>query len=175
MIFRNGKSAALKTADFLVKNQSAEGTWARAYTRDGKPLKTVEELDSFNSSTIFNGYAGESPLASYCAVRFLYKAYQITGEEKYKTAAIRTAEWAYDALYLEIGKYVSICPDHVNICDKESAIYAMYCFSTAYEMTGDKKYQKALEQCCDIGKDLCLCLRLCLFLIASNVPRIMTE
>ncbi len=139
------KSAALKTADFLVKNQSAEGTWARAYTRDGKPLKTVDELDSFNSSTIFNGYAGESPLASYCAVRFLYKAYQITGEEKYKTAAIRTAEWAYDALYLEIGKYVSICPDHVNICDKESAIYAMYCFSTAYEMTGDKKYQKALE------------------------------
>ena len=48
-------------------------------------------------------------------------------------------------MYLEIGKYVSICPDHVNVVDKESAIYAMYCFSTAYDLTGEEKYREALE------------------------------
>jgi len=40
---------------------------------------------------------------------------------------------------------MSICPDHVNIVDKESSIYAMYCFETGYALTGDEKYLTAWE------------------------------
>lgn len=139
------QKAAVKTADFLVKNQDGDGTWSRAYRRSGATIMTDGSLENFDQSMIWSGFDGKSRLASYCAVRFLAKMYTLTGNAKYRDAAIRTAEWAYDTMYLEIGKYVSICPDHVNVVDKESAIYAMYCFSTAYDLTGEEKYREALE------------------------------
>ena len=139
------QKAAVKTADFLVRNQDSDGTWSRAYRRSGAVIMTDGSLENFNQSMIWSGFDGRSRLASYCAVRFLAKMYTLTGDAKYRDSAIRTAEWAYDTLYLDIGKYVSICPDHVNVVDKESAIYAMYCFSTAYDLTGGEKYRRALE------------------------------
>jgi len=139
------KKAVLKFADFLVDNQSAEGTWARCYNRNGTVNTTCDSIENFDSNTIFNGYDGASPLASYCAVRFLAKVYEVTGDTAYRDAALKTAEWAYQTLYVEMGKYMSICPDHVNIVDKESSIYAMYCFETGYALTGDEKYLTAWE------------------------------
>ncbi|MBO4769246.1 MAG: hypothetical protein J5563_00490 [Clostridia bacterium] len=141
---QNWLDAAIKTADFLVSSQSEEGTWCRAYYTDGSPARTGKLAPGrISTAVIWGGYDGKSPLASECAVRFLYKMYKITGNKKYAVSAKKAAEWAYGTLYSEMGKYVGVCPDHINIVDKESSIYAMYCFISAYELTGDQKYVSA--------------------------------
>ena len=141
---QNWLDTVLKTADFLVSNQSEDGTWCRAYYTNGSPTRIGKLLpDKITTATIWGGYDGSSPLASECAVRFLHKVYNITGNKKYALSAKKAAEWAYRTLYSEMGKYVGVCPDHINIVDKESSIYAMYCFMSAYELTGDQKYVNA--------------------------------
>jgi hypothetical protein len=90
-------------------------------------------------------FQGDSKLNTPIAVRFLGKVYELTGQEKYKRAALKAAEFSYDMLYQRIGKYIGGTPDNPNTVDKEAAIYAMNCFSAAYDLSGDRKYLSALE------------------------------
>ena len=129
------RQAFMKTADFLVDHQNEDGSYYRAYNTDGTVC-----LDKTNMS-----YQGDSKLNTPIAIRFLGKVYELTGEEKYKQAALRAAEFGYNTLYRDIGKYVGGTPDNPNTVDKEAAIYAMYGFDAAYVLSGDEKYAKALE------------------------------
>ncbi len=128
-------SALLKFADNLVNVQNTDGSFYRAYKTNGK----VE--DSTDNST----YQGTSKLNTPIAVRFLAKMYELTNDEKYKTATLAAAEFCYEELYQKLGKYVGGTPDNPNTVDKEAAVYAMYCFNAAYMLTNDSKYLKAAE------------------------------
>lgn len=128
-------AAVEKVAANLVEQQNEDGSFYRAYNRDG----------SVNTDTSNATYQGTSKLNTPIAVRFLAKMWEQTGEEKYKQAALSAASFSYDELYVKLGKYVGGTPDNPNTVDKEAAVYAMYCFDTAYQLGGGDKYLKAAE------------------------------
>lgn len=124
-----------KFANNLVKVQNADGSFYRAYNRDSS-------VCTDNSSA---AYQGTSTLNTPIAIRFLARMYEYTGEVKYKNAALAAAEYSYNKLYLGLEKYVGGTPDNPNTVDKEAAVYALYGFLSAYQLSGDKKYMKAAE------------------------------
>lgn len=128
-------SRVVKTADFLCANQNTDGSFYRAYNRDG----------SVNLSTADPCTQGNSKFNTPVAVRFLLRMYETTGQVKYKTAAIRAADYAYDNLYNGLQKYVGGTIDQQNVVDREAAIYALYCFESAYSVTGEGKYLAAAK------------------------------
>ncbi len=129
------RNAVVKIADFLVTDQNEDGSYYRAYNPNG----------SVCTDTTDRNYQGTSKRNTPVAVRFLAKMYEFTGEEKYKTAALKAADYCYETLYRELEKYVGGTPDNPNTVDKEASIYAMYCFNAAYALTGDQKYLEAAE------------------------------
>lgn len=128
-------AAVEKVASNLVDKQNEDGSFYRAYNRDG----------SVNTDTSNATYQGTSKLNTPIAVRFLAKMWEQTGDEKYKDAALAAASFSYDELYVKLGKYVGGTPDNPNTVDKEAAVYAMYCFDAAYQLSGEEKYLKAAE------------------------------
>lgn len=126
--------ALRRVASNLVNKQNKDGSFYRAY----KPNGNVETVGDRNTH-------GTSKLNTPVAVRFLVKMYEHTGEEKYKIAAIKAAEYSYNEIYIRLGKYVGGTPDNPNTVDKEAAIFALYCFNSIHELTGDMKYLKAAE------------------------------
>ena len=127
--------ALQKVANNLVAVQNPDGSFFRAYETNGKVENRNEDVR----------FQGSSKLNTPIAVRFLCKMYEFTKDEKFKTAATRAAEFAYTELYEKLGKYVGGTPDNPNTVDKEAAIYAMYCFNAAYQLTKDPKFLKAAE------------------------------
>jgi hypothetical protein len=119
----------------LVNKQNSDGSFYRAYKTNGEV-----ETDTSNSC-----YQGSSKLNTPIAIRFLAKMYELTGLEKYKTAALAAASYCYDNLYVALGKYVGGTPDNPNTVDKEAATFAMYGFNAAYMLSKDAKYLKAAE------------------------------
>lgn len=125
------ETAIIRIADFLAENQNDDGSYYRAYWRGGKPAS--------------ESYQSTSKLNTPIAVRFLCRMYAYTGNESYRTAAERAAEYCYQELYEKLGQYVGGTPDNPNVPDKEAAIYALYAFSAIYDLTGDERYYAALE------------------------------
>lgn len=119
----------------LLAVQNGDGSFYRAYTREG----TVE-TDTSNVT-----YQGTSKLNTPIAIRFLARMYEYTGDEAFKTAALRAAQFCYDELYVKLGKYVGGTPDNPNTVDKEAAMYALYAFSAAYQLSGEEKYLDAAK------------------------------
>lgn len=127
--------ALKKMGTSLVRVQNSDGSFYRAYNVDGTVC----------TDTSSDAYQGTSKLNTPVAVRFLCNMYRYTGDEKYKNAAVKAADYCYNELYLGIGKYVGGTPDNPNVPDKEASVFALYAFSAIYDLTGDEKYGKALE------------------------------
>lgn len=130
----NWEKALDKVASNLVARQNEDGSFYRAYNTSGE----VETGGDRNT-------LGTSKLNTPVAVRFLVKMYEHSGDKKYKTAAIRAAEFSYNELYKKLEKYVGGTPDNPNTVDKEAAIFALYAFNAAHDLTGEEKYLKAAE------------------------------
>ena len=132
--------AVLQYADLFLELQMSDGSWYRCYKSDGTVCK--------NASGTTDVY-GDEKNNSYMPVRFMGKMYELTGEAKYKDAALEAAEYCYNNLYLGDCKYRGGTADNANIIDKEAAVYAMYCFNTAYMLETDAtmkaNYYKAAE------------------------------
>ncbi len=129
------RNAVVKIGDFLVENQNDDGSYYRAYNTNGTVCTDTSD----------NRYQGTSKRNTPVAVRFLAKMYEFTGEEKYKSAALKAADYSYDVLYKGLEKYVGGTPDNPNTVDKEASIYAMYCFNAAYSLTNEEKYLEAAQ------------------------------
>ena len=128
-------SAVEKFAQNLVQKQNEDGSFYRAYNVDG----------SVNTDTSNSAYQGTSRLNTPVAVRFLFKMYELTDNNNYYLAAMKAVEYSYNELYLGLGKYVGGTPDNPNTVDKEAAVYAMYCFTSAYQVTKEEKYLAAAK------------------------------
>ena len=130
------REAIVNFASNLVDCQNGDGSFYRAYNKDG---------------TVFTGSEpaaakGTSKLNTPIAVRFLAKMYEFTGEEKYKTSALAAAEYSYNEIYEKLGKYVGGTADNPNYVDKEAAVFAMYCFTSAYNLDREEtKYLAAAK------------------------------
>lgn len=131
----NWYNALTRVASNLVAKQNADGSFYRAYNTDGSVCENSSDKNTL----------GDSKLNTPIAVRFLCKMYELTGEEKYKTSALKAADYSYNNLYNGLCKYVGGTPDNPNTVDKEAAVYAMYCFTSAYLLSNDTKYLPAAE------------------------------
>jgi len=119
-------------ANHLVAKQNEDGSFYRAYNKDG----------SVNTTSTDNRTQGTSKLNTPIAIKFLAKMYEITRNESYKNAVIAAADYTYTELYEKLGKYVGGTPDNPNVVDKEAAIYAMYAGVYAYKIKQDPRYKK---------------------------------
>ncbi len=129
------KDAVLKVGSFLKNNQNPDGSYYRAYDRNGTVSTTNDPTTT----------VGQSKVNTPVAVRFLAKLYEFTGDIGYKNAALRAADYCYEELYKNVGKYIGGTPDNPNAIDKEASVYALYAFNAAYALTGHEKYLNAAE------------------------------
>ncbi len=129
------RDAVIKFGYNLIAVQNGDGSFCRAYRQDGSVETNVSDHRT----------QGASKLNTPIAIRFLAKMYEYTGDEAFKTAALKAAQYSYDTLYVELGKYVGGTPDNPNTVDKEAAMYAQYAFSAAYQLSGEEKYLKAAK------------------------------
>ncbi|MDR3120802.1 MAG: hypothetical protein LBU58_05655 [Clostridiales bacterium] len=113
-----------KAADRLVRIQNEDGSYYRAYNDD----------DSMRMDSKAN---------TISIVRFLVQFFLVTGDEKYKKAALRAGDWAYENTYKNMEYRGSTC-DNTDIIDNESGIYAMFGFLSLYDLTGEARWLEAL-------------------------------
>ncbi|ACL75617.1 hypothetical protein [Ruminiclostridium cellulolyticum] len=109
-----------KTADWLISNQNEDGSFYRAYNTDG----SVRMKSKSNTPSV---------------IRFLVQFYLVTGDERYKNAAIKAGDWSYENAYLNMEYRGGTC-DNTDIQDKEAGIYAMFGFLALYDLTEEKKW-----------------------------------
>lgn len=112
-----------KTADWLVGAQNGDGSYHRAYEADG----SVRMASKANTPSI---------------IRFLVQLYLVTGDERYRNAAVRAGEWSLVHVYQEMEYRGGTC-DNNDIQDKEAGIYGLFGFLALYDLTGEEKWLEA--------------------------------
>ncbi len=110
----------IKTGNWLVGIQNEDGSFYRAYYEDS----SIRMDSKSNTPSV---------------IRLLIWLYLITGEEKYKTAALRAGDWSFENAYLNLEYRGGTC-DNNDIQDKEAGIYAMWGFLALYDLTGDEHW-----------------------------------
>ena len=129
------KETLERIASNLVSVQNPDGSFYRAYDTAGH----LNE-NGWDYKTI-----GSSKWNSTNVVRFLARMYEYTGEKKYKTAALRAADFCYEEFYIKAEKYSGGTPDNPDVVDKEAAMCALYAFIASAQLSGDRKYIAAAE------------------------------
>jgi hypothetical protein len=109
-----------KTAEWLVNIQNKDGSFCRAYNTD-------------------NSIRMDSRSNTPSVIRFIVQFYLVSGDERYKAAAIKAGEWSYDNAYLNLEYRGGTC-DNMDIQDKEAGIYALFGFLALYDLTGEKQW-----------------------------------
>lgn len=128
-------------ADFLVREQNADGSFYRCYDYQGHAFQPSNTDGLIGDRNTF----GDSRLNTAIPVRFLVRMYEMTQEQSYLDAAKKAGRFVLESLY-PTGQYVGGTPDNPNTVDKEAGIYAMYAYSALYAATADPVYLKAMEQ-----------------------------
>lgn len=114
-----------KSADWLARIQNEDGSWYRAYNTDDGSMRMDSKANTIS------------------VVRFLIQFYLVTGDDKFKKAALKAGEWSYDNTYKNMEYRGSTC-DNSDIMDNESGIYAIFGFLSLYDLTGEQKWLDAL-------------------------------
>ena len=141
---------AEKFADFLVTYQNEDGSFWRAYDYHGNAYK-IGNPDSLVGDWAeiggkkYDKTVGDSKVNTAVPVRFLIRMWELTGDERCKTAAVRAGDYVLGELY-PTGRYVGGTPDNPNTVDKEAGVYALFAYSALYGATGEEKYLRASEQ-----------------------------
>lgn len=107
--------------DWLLVQQREDGSFPRRW----KP-GTNEIVESTGTT-------------SYCPVPLLVILSEETGDQKYKQAAIRAAEFVWESWGTR-GLFIGGASDNPNITDKEAGMLSMEAFLSLYESTKEKKW-----------------------------------
>lgn len=107
--------------DWLLTQQQPAGGFPRAWN-----MGTGEVL--FESSS-----------SSFNAVSLLLRMYRVTGDEKYRDAAIRAGEFTWNNGQKE-GRFVGGTVDNADVIDKEAATISLECYLDLYDVTKEPKW-----------------------------------
>lgn len=136
-------NAVLRVADFFLGAQNEDGSLYRAYD---------QILGGVNTDTSDMSYQGSSKLNTATVVPFFYKVADYLREkgetaraEEFEAGALAATEYAYNEIYMRLGKFVGGTIDQHNIVDKEAGIFATRAFTAAYLATGEARYLAAAE------------------------------
>jgi hypothetical protein len=136
------KEAVLAFGAFLLRAQNEDGSYYRCYNRDGGIFKDGDNGIADPGGNICQSDSKEN---TAMAVRFLVDMYEFTGDEAYKNAAIRAAEYVYENQYSR-GYYIGGTCDNANVIDKEAGVFALYCYDAMYTLTQDEKWIDPMKQ-----------------------------
>lgn len=115
-----------RAAGWLLDRQHADGSWYKAYNNAGQVVDTGKFLTS-------------NP------IRFLAYMYAGTGNEQYKSAAIRAGEFCYKEMH-EPYKYVGSVIDNPYVKDRESGQKMIEACLSLYDLTGEEKWLDGARQ-----------------------------
>ena len=124
--------ASKKFGDFLVTNQNADGSYYMEY-------------DPFSVVGGKHPAGNQNKFLTICAVRYLVELYIATNDERYKTAALKAAEFSYANIH-ERYLYVACLVDNPQTIDSESGQLSINGFLAIYDLTKDPKWLAAAEQ-----------------------------
>ena len=108
-------------ADWLVQQQRADGSFPRRW-----------KVGS-------NEVAEPTGTTSYCPVPLLVMLTEETGDQKYKQAAIRAAEYVWETWGTR-GLFIGGASDNPNITDKEAGMLSLEAYLSLYDSTKEAKW-----------------------------------
>lgn len=141
--------AAKRCCDFLLMAQNPNGSWAHHW--DPEKKASVTSLGNVGGGEI-NDYGTSGP------VQTLLQMYRLTGEEKYKTAALRGADWivkafiendkvaGWAAQYDENDKPIEARHFEPASVTNYAPRWALGGLTAAYRETRDLKYLEPLKK-----------------------------
>lgn len=109
-----------RTADWLLAAQNEDGSFYRAYHADG----SIRMDSKSNTPSV---------------IRFLVQFFLVTGDARYRDAAVRAGEWSFDNNYRNLEYRGGTC-DNADIQDKEAGIYALFGFLALYDLAGEDRW-----------------------------------
>lgn len=112
-----------RAGDWLVGVQNENGSFYRAYHADG----SVRMSSCSTTPSV---------------IRFLVQLHLVTGDARYRDAAIRAGDWSFDHCYLDLEYKGGTC-DQADVQDKEAGIYALFGFLALYDLTGEQRWLEA--------------------------------
>ena len=116
----------LGAADWLLSKQHEDGSWDKAFDNHGNPIDDGRLLTS-------------NP------IRFLSALYEATGEEAYRSAALRAGEYCLREIHSPY-RYVGSVIDNPYVLDRESGQKALEAFLSLYELTQEPRWLEAAVQ-----------------------------
>ncbi|MDL2221803.1 T9SS type A sorting domain-containing protein [Parabacteroides sp. OttesenSCG-928-N08] len=124
--------SCIRFGDWLVANQNKDGSYYYSYDQnvivsDKHPLSHANKY------------------LTICAVRYLVELYIATGNEAYKTAALRAGEFCLERIHSRY-MYVACVVDNPKTIDSESGQMALNGFLSLYDLTKEKRWLDAAEQ-----------------------------
>ncbi|WP_432561767.1 YyaL domain-containing protein [Kineococcus sp. SYSU DK003] len=124
--------------EFLLSAQEPDGSWRRAYAFDGSPLVAPREW--------FGRAELNQKSSTATAVPFLHELYQITGEPRWREAAVRAARFVAEHFVRRLkfngGIHDSIYA-RAQLVDSESILFSLRACLAANEMTGEPDLRAA--------------------------------
>jgi hypothetical protein len=127
------ESYVRRFGDWLVTRQNADGSYYRSYNLAGTAPDNQAKYNSHN------------------AIPFLLELADYTGDSRYRAAALRTAEFAWQTVHLP-ATYVGGTPDNPNVTDKEAASLALRAFLSLYDHTRDQRWLQAATRAADFAE-----------------------
>ncbi len=117
-------------ADWLILQQRTDGSFPRRWKA--------------GSSVV----AESTGTTSYCAEPLLVQMTEVTGNPKYKQAAVRAADYVWEH-WGKRGLYVGGASDNPNITDKEAGMLSMEAFLSLYKSTKKIKWLQYAKAAAD--------------------------
>ncbi len=116
----------IRAAEWLLDKQHPDGSWDKAYNNAGQSVDSGKFLTSN-------------------LIRFLCYLYDGTGDERYRSAALKAGEFCYQQLH-EPYKYVGSVIDNPYVKDRESGQKMIEAFLCLYDLTGEGKWLHGARQ-----------------------------
>jgi hypothetical protein len=130
-------AAGERFSSFLLDTQADDGSWYRAYSPEGSGLTSP--------SAWFGASYPEQKSGTIFPIPVLALLHKITGDERYKQAAARAADFIIDS-YVTPVAYMGGLNDTTHIksvkTDSVGVMFLMRSLLKAYQLTGDQRHLK---------------------------------
>ncbi len=136
----------LKSLLKTVKREKQQGrnhadwlTWAKTFGDWLLPQQTAEGGFPRAWEPVTGKVADASPKSSYCAIPYLLLLTELTGDDKYKQAAISAGEFCWSNGQYK-GLFVGGTIDNPDVIDKEAGTLSLEAHLALYDATKNKKW-----------------------------------